>query len=553
MKFSELALNKDLLKSLTDMGFEEPTPIQQKSVPVALEGNDLIGQAQTGTGKTAAFGLPMLNKLDNSVKSVQGLVVAPTRELAIQVQEELFRIGKEQRARVYVVYGGSPIGKQIERIKRNQPQIIVGTPGRILDLIKRKVLKLDQLQTLVLDEADEMLNMGFIDDIKSIVEQTPETRQTLLFSATMPPAIKALGKQFLKEPVHVKIEAKTMTAELIEQYFVKCRDDEKFDIFTRLLDVQNPTQSIVFCRTKKRVDEVGHGLSLRGFNAELIHGDITQQKRTSVINAFRRGEIEILVATDVAARGLDISGVTHVYNYDITQDPESYVHRIGRTGRAGKEGMSVTFVTPNEMSYLRSIETMTTKQMTPLAPPSDQEARQGQLQQLVEQLNGKLAADDIENFRNSAKLLLQQYEVNDLVSALLSEIITDNSSVNVQISPQRPLPNSGGKQSNNRSRGRGGNRSGGGKRYGDREGRGNREGRGGRDGRGSREGRSGGSSERRSGGNSERRSGGSSDRRSGGNNDRRSSGSSERRDRSDRKPSTGKANKNFSIKTNKDN
>lgn len=549
MKFSELDLNKDLLKSLTDMGFEEPTPIQQQSVPVALEGKDLIGQAQTGTGKTAAFGLPMLNKLDNSVKTVQGLVVAPTRELAIQVQEELFRIGKEQRARVYVVYGGSPIGKQIERIKRNQPQIIVGTPGRILDLIKRKVLKLDQLQTLVLDEADEMLNMGFIDDIKAIVEETPETRQTLLFSATMPPAIKALGKQFLKEPTHVKIEAKTMTAELIDQYFVKCRDDEKFDIFTRLLDVQNPTQAIVFCRTKKRVDEVGHGLSLRGFNAELIHGDITQQKRTSVINAFRRGEVEILVATDVAARGLDISGVTHVYNYDITQDPESYVHRIGRTGRAGKEGMSVTFVTPNEMSYLRSIETMTTKQMTPLAPPTDKEARQGQLEQLISQLNDKLEADDIDTYRNSAKLLLQHYEVNDLVAALLSEIITDNSTVDVQISPQRPLPNAkGGNQNRSRgrnNRGKGGGKFSGGKRYGDREGRG------GRDGRGNREGRDG---ERRGGRDRQDRQDGRPDREKRGERSNRDNrGERSNRDNRSKGGNAGKTNKNFSIKKNKSN
>ena len=209
------------------MGFEEPTPIQQKSVPLALEGKDLIGQAQTGTGKTAAFGLPMLNGLDPEIKSIQGLVVAPTRELAIQVQEEIFRIGKEMRARVYVVYGGSPIGKQIERIKRNQPQIIVGTPGRLLDLMNRKVLKIDQLKTLVLDEADEMLNMGFIEDIKSIVQATPASRQTLMFSATMPPAIKNLGRQFLKDPTHVKVEAKYNTSDLIEQYFVKCRDDER--------------------------------------------------------------------------------------------------------------------------------------------------------------------------------------------------------------------------------------------------------------------------------------------------------------------------------------
>ncbi|MBS4456946.1 DEAD/DEAH box helicase [Tuanshanicoccus lijuaniae] len=455
MKFTDLKLRKELLLSLDELGFEEPTPIQQKSVPVTLEGNDLIGQAQTGTGKTAAFGLPMLNKLDNKIRGVQGLVIAPTRELAIQVQEELFRLGKGQRARVYVVYGGSPIGKQIDRLKNNAPQIIVGTPGRILDLMRRRALDLTYLQTLVLDEADEMLNMGFIEDIRSIIEATPPSRQTMLFSATMPKEIRLLGEQFLNNPTHVKIEAKQMTADLIEQFFIKCRDDEKFDILTRLLDVQMPKQAIVFCRTKKRVDEVGRGLSLRGFNAELIHGDITQQKRTSVINQFRNGEIELLVATDVAARGLDISGVTHVYNYDISQDPESYVHRIGRTGRAGNEGSSMTFVTNNEMPYLRTIETLTRKQMTPMKPPTLKEAQQGQVQQLIDQMNERLKDGSAEHHRNTAKLLLQHYDANDLVTALLGSVINDNTTVEVSISPQNPLPNSNKK---NRSRGNNGSK-----------------------------------------------------------------------------------------------
>lgn len=440
MKFSELNLITPLLESLAELGFEEPTPIQQQAIPIALQGQDLIGQAQTGTGKTAAFGLPMLNKLDKNQSAIQGLVVAPTRELALQVQEELFRLGKGQRAKVFVVYGGAPIGQQIERIRRNQPQIIVGTPGRIMDLMRRKALSFKFLQTLVLDEADEMLNMGFIDDVKEIIASTPQSRQTLLFSATMPPEIKALGEQFLKEPVHVKIKAKEMTADLIEQFFIKCRDDEKFDIMTRLLDVQLPQQAIVFCRTKKRVDEVARGLGLRGYNAELIHGDIPQQKRTNVINEFRKGNIELLVATDVAARGLDISGVTHVYNYDISQDPESYVHRIGRTGRAGNEGMSITFVTNSEMPYLRTIEDLTNKKMTPLKPPTLKEAQAGQVQQLIDQMNAKLLDGSVNDHRKTAKLLLSHYEPNDLVAALLSEIIVDSSNVEVSISPQRPLP-----------------------------------------------------------------------------------------------------------------
>ena len=459
MKFNDLALSKEIITTLEEMGFEEPTPIQQEAIPLALMGKDLIGQAQTGTGKTAAFGLPMLNKIDPNNLSIQGLVIAPTRELAIQVQEEIFRLGKGQRAKVYVVYGGSPIGKQIDRIQRSRPQIIVGTPGRILDLLRRNVLKLNDLQTLVLDEADEMLNMGFIEDIKAIIESTPSSRQTLLFSATMPPAIKALGKQFLIEPEHVKIKASQMTADLIEQFFVKCRDHEKFDMMTRFLEVQNPTQAIVFCRTKKRVDEVGRGLTLRGFNAELIHGDVTQQKRTSVINDFRKGSVELLVATDVAARGLDISGVTHVYNYDIPQDPESYVHRIGRTGRAGQDGMSITFVQPSEMAYLKTIEDLTRKEMKPLNPPTDKEALHGQVTQLIERMTEVIEKENLDRYRNIAKQLLEYYPANDVISALLNEIITTSTDIEVEISPQRPLPNSN-KKSFSSNRG-GGNRRGG--------------------------------------------------------------------------------------------
>ncbi len=482
MKFNELKLDSRTLETLHELGFEEPTPIQQQSIPVALEGRDMIGQAQTGTGKTAAFGLPMLELINPEEKTIQGLVVAPTRELAIQVQEELFRLGKGVRARVFPVYGGAPIGKQIERIKRNNPQVIVGTPGRIIDLIKRRVLKLDALKMLVLDEADEMLNMGFIDDIREIFNSTPASRQTMLFSATMPPAVKKLGQQFLTNPEHVKIEAKEMTADLIDQYFIKSQDNEKFDILTRLIDTQSPTQSIIFCRTKKRVDEVGRGLSLRGYNSELIHGDVTQQKRTSVIKEFRQGNVEILVATDVAARGLDISGVTHVYNYDIPQDPESYVHRIGRTGRAGADGMSITFVIPNEMDYLRTIENLTRKQMTPMRPPTDEEAQQGQIQAIVDQVNDILEEGNVDHLRNSAKVLLNHYETNDLVAGLLSQLINDANNVEVFISPQKPLPNPNKKSrggnkggGNYRGKRRRNDRGRGGQRRDDRRGGGNRD------------------------------------------------------------------------------
>lgn len=460
MKFSELQLSPELLQAVERSGFEEATPIQAATIPLALEGRDVIGQAQTGTGKTAAFGLPMLEEIDASKHELQGLVIAPTRELAIQTQEELYRLGRDKKVKVQAVYGGADIGRQIRGLK-DRPHIVVGTPGRMLDHINRHTLKLGTVRTLVLDEADEMLNMGFLEDIEKIISQVPEERQTLLFSATMPPAIKNIGVKFMKNPEHVQIKAKEMTADLIDQYYVRAKDFEKFDIMTRLLDVQTPDLAIVFGRTKRRVDELARGLELRGYKAEGIHGDLSQQKRMSVLRSFKSGHLDILVATDVAARGLDISGVTHVYNYDIPQDPESYVHRIGRTGRAGKGGMSVTFVTPNEMSYLHTIENLTKKRMTPLHPPTEKEAFKGQLGAAVEQIEAKLAENGLEKYTQTADQLLEGYEPETLVALLLKTIAKDPAdAVPVKITPERPLPQGkkGGYNKNNRGRGGGGNR-----------------------------------------------------------------------------------------------
>ncbi|MDT2757394.1 DEAD/DEAH box helicase [Enterococcus asini] len=460
MKFSELQLSPELLKAVERSGFEEATPIQAATIPLALEGRDVIGQAQTGTGKTAAFGLPMLEEIDATKHELQGLVIAPTRELAIQTQEELYRLGRDKKVKVQAVYGGADIGRQIRGLK-DRPHIVVGTPGRMLDHINRHTLKLGTVRTLVLDEADEMLNMGFLEDIEKIISQVPEERQTLLFSATMPPAIKNIGVKFMKNPEHVQIKAKEMTADLIDQYYVRAKDFEKFDIMTRLLDVQTPDLAIVFGRTKRRVDELARGLELRGYKAEGIHGDLSQQKRMSVLRSFKSGHLDILVATDVAARGLDISGVTHVYNYDIPQDPESYVHRIGRTGRAGKGGMSVTFVTPNEMSYLHTIENLTKKRMTPLHPPTEKEAFKGQLGAAVEQIEAKLAENGLEKYTQTADQLLEGYEPETLVALLLKTIAKDPAdAVPVKITPERPLPQGkkGGYNKNNRGRGGGGNR-----------------------------------------------------------------------------------------------
>ncbi|KRM92960.1 DEAD/DEAH box helicase [Liquorilactobacillus cacaonum] len=440
MKFTELGLSENILKAINRSGFEEATPIQAETIPLVLKGKDVIGQAQTGTGKTAAFGLPILNQIDTKVNEIQAVIVSPTRELAIQTQEELYRLGRDERAKVQVVYGGADIRRQINSLKK-APQILVGTPGRLLDHIRRRTVKLDSVKMMVLDEADEMLDMGFVEDIESIIKAVPSERQTLLFSATMPPAILKIGEKFMQNPSIVKIKAKELTTDLVDQYYVKSRDFEKFDTMTRILDVQAPELTIVFGRTKRRVDELSKGLEARGYNAKGIHGDLSQQRRMSILKQFKAGKLDILVATDVAARGLDISGVTHVYNYDIPQDPESYVHRIGRTGRAGRHGVSVTFVTPNEMDYLRVIENLTKKRMSNLKPPTEQEAFNGQISSAIDDIDTLIKKTDTQKFQQQIDILTEKYETTDLVAALLNVMTKDAANeVPVKITPERPLP-----------------------------------------------------------------------------------------------------------------
>ncbi len=388
--FSELGISESIMKALEKMGFEEATPIQAQTIPLGITGKDVIGQAQTGTGKTAAFGIPMIEKIDPGLRKIQGLVVAPTRELAIQVSEELHKLAKFKGVRTLPVYGGQHMERQIRALK-DRPHIVVATPGRLLDHLRRRTIRVGDVHTAVLDEADEMLNMGFIDDIRDILKAIPEDRQTLLFSATMPKEIRNIAATLMKEPAEVKVKAKEMTVSNIDQFFVEVHEKQKFDTLTNLLDVHVPELAIIFGRTKKRVDELTDGLQARGgFRAEGIHGDLTQGKRTSVLNKFKFGRIEILVATDVAARGLDISGVTHVYNFDIPQDPESYVHRIGRTGRAGKTGEAVSFITPRELPHLNLIEKVTKSKMKRMTPPSYDEAKRGQQQVTVQKLTSTL-------------------------------------------------------------------------------------------------------------------------------------------------------------------
>ena len=441
LNFSDLGLDNQLLEAVKRTGFEEPTPIQAKTIPLVLSGIDVIGQAQTGTGKTAAFGLPLLQKIDYSRREIQALVISPTRELAIQTQEEIFKLGKEKLAKVQAVFGGANIVRQIKQLKNYPPHILVGTPGRLLDHLQRGTVNLNKVETLVLDEADEMLDMGFLNDISKIIAQIPKKRQTLLFSATMPPAILKVGKRFMNHPEIVKIKNQQLTADLVDQFFVKVRENEKFDVMTRILDVQAPELTIVFGRTKRRVDELSRGLVARGYNAAGIHGDLSQQQRSAVLKRFRDGDLDILVATDVAARGLDISGVSHVYNYDIPQDPESYVHRIGRTGRAGHQGISVTFVTPNEMDYLRVIEKLTRKRMIPMRPPTAKEAFNGQMESAIREIDNLISRTDTDKYSDQANELLNEYSALDLAAALLNTVSReDASSVPVKITPERPLP-----------------------------------------------------------------------------------------------------------------
>ena len=460
MKFTELHLSENILKAVEKAGFEEPSPIQELTIPLALEGKDVIGQAQTGTGKTAAFGLPTLDKIDTSRHVVQALVIAPTRELAVQGQEELFRFGREKGVKVRSIYGGSSIEKQIKAL-RSGAHIVVGTPGRLLDLIKRKALKLDHVETLILDEADEMLNMGFLEDIEAIISRVPENRQTLLFSATMPEAIKRIGVKFMYDPEHVRVAAKELTTDLVDQYYIRVKEQEKFDTMTRLIDVERPELAIVFGRTKRRVDELTRGLKLRGYRAEGIHGDLDQGKRLRVLRDFKNDNIDILVATDVAARGLDISGVTHVYNYDIPQDPESYVHRIGRTGRAGKHGQSVTFVAPNEMGYLSIIEKLTKKRMKGLKPATAEEAFKAKKKVALKKIERDFADETVrasfDKFKGDAIKLAAEFTPEELALYILSLTVKDPESLpKIEIAREKPLPfKPSGAHNNDRKGGRG--------------------------------------------------------------------------------------------------
>ena len=458
-KFEELQLDDRIIRAITEMGFEEASPIQAQAIPVVLEGRDMIGQAQTGTGKTAAFGLPLLQKVDPKVKKLQAVVLLPTRELAIQVAEELRRFAKFMHGiKVLPVYGGQDIVRQIRALK-DGTQIVVGTPGRVMDHMRRKTVKMDHVHTVVLDEADEMLNMGFLEDMETILSQLPEERQTLMFSATMPQAIADIAKKFQKDPVTVRVIKKELTVPKVTQYYYEVKPKNKVEVMCRLLDMYSPKLSIVFCNTKRQVDELVQALQGRGYFAEGLHGDLKQVQRDRVMESFRNGRTDILIATDVAARGIDVGNVEAVFNYDIPKDDEYYVHRIGRTGRAGREGKAFSLVVGKEVYKLRDIQRYCKTKIIPQAIPSLNDITEIKADKILDQVQDILNDTDLTKIVNiiEKKLMEDDYTSLDLAAALLKMSMgDDNEDIIDNYMPARSLDDldSYGRNSRGRDRGR---------------------------------------------------------------------------------------------------
>ncbi|MGJ7914458.1 DEAD/DEAH box helicase [Massilia sp. LXY-6] len=412
--FADLNLPAPILKALKDVGYETPSPIQAATIPLLMEGRDILGQAQTGTGKTAAFALPVLSRIDVKNPAVQALVLAPTRELAIQVAEAFQSYAAHlKNFHVLPIYGGQAYGPQLSALRRGA-QVVVGTPGRVIDHLDKGTLDLSQLTTLVLDEADEMLRMGFIDDVERILQETPEQRQTALFSATMPPAISRIAKTYLREPKEVTVAAKTTTATNITQRYWLVAGLQKLEALTRILEAEPFDGMIIFARTKLGTEELAAKLQARGFAAAAINGDLAQQQRERTIEQLKKGKIDILVATDVAARGLDVERISHVINYDVPSDPESYTHRIGRTGRAGRSGEAILFVTPRERGMLKAIERATRQPVAQLTLPTIKAVNDVRIAKFKDQIGEALAAGGLDLFRS----LIEEYEREHDVPAI---------------------------------------------------------------------------------------------------------------------------------------
>ncbi|MBW6517867.1 MAG: DEAD/DEAH box helicase [ANME-2 cluster archaeon] len=427
-KFNDLNISKEILLAIKDMGFEEPTPIQAQAIPHMLNGEDLIGQAQTGTGKTAAFGIATLEKIDPENKALQAVILCPTRELAIQVSEELKMLSKYQKAvRILPVYGGQPIDRQIKVLKKGV-QVVIGTPGRVMDHMKRGTLKMGSVRLIVLDEADEMLDMGFRDDIEYIVETMPEQRQTILFSATMSKAILNLAKKYQNEPEMIILVHKEMTAPNVEQFYFEVKQHAKPEVLCRLMDLHNFNLSLVFCNTKKRVDELVEDLKTKGYLAEGLHGDMQQNQRDRVMSKFRSGDIEILVATDVAARGIDVGATDAVFNFDMPADVEYYVHRIGRTARAGKAGHAFTFVTGREVHRIKGIQKFTGTKIKSQVVPSISDVNEVRTNQLLGKVKEIIDAGHLATYSNLVEKLIQEdYAYFDVAAALMKMVVGESN------------------------------------------------------------------------------------------------------------------------------
>ncbi len=389
--FESLGLQPEFVQAVEKMGFVDPTPIQSSAIPLLLEGRDVIGQAQTGTGKTAAFMLPLLQKLEPSNGRVQALVLAPTRELAKQVADAALLLAQKTRVKVLAVYGGQSYTIQTRALDRGV-DVVVGTPGRLLDLINQKVLKLHDVKMLVLDEADEMLAMGFIEDVETILKELSEEKQIALFSATLPQAIQKLANRYLKEPARISVSPERLTVADTEQRYCRIHEENKLSALTRLLETEDVISGLIFARTKARAQELADQLILMGFPSDSLHGDLNQARREQVLNKFRQGQITLMVATDVAARGLDIAGVSHVFNYDVPADAEDYVHRIGRTGRAGKKGIAITFLTPKERGRLNQIQAYTKQPMAEFSLPSVDAVKARREDRLINRISEQLLA-----------------------------------------------------------------------------------------------------------------------------------------------------------------
>ena len=433
VRFDELNLYPQVLRAIKEMGFEEATPIQSQAIPVVMSGVDVIGQAQTGTGKTASFGIPVLHKVDVNSKKTQVIILSPTRELAIQVSEEIRKLAKYMHGiKVLPVYGGQDIGRQIKALKGGA-QIIIGTPGRVMDHLRRRTIRCDAVNTIVLDEADEMLNMGFREDIETILEYIPqEGRQTVLFSATMPKPILDITKKYQHDAVTIKVVKKELTVPNIEQYYYDVKRKDKTEVLTRLLDYYNPKLSLVFCNTKKMVDELAESLKGRGYLAEGLHGDMKQAQRDRVMKAFRNGRVEILIATDVAARGIDVDDVEAVFNYDIPQDDEYYVHRIGRTGRAGRCGRAFNFVKGKEVYKLKDIMRYCKTKIYAMPIPSSDDVAQIKSEKVLDNIANIIENEDL---RDMIELIEKQvneadYTAMDIAAAFLKQALGQVNLVN---------------------------------------------------------------------------------------------------------------------------